>query len=293
MNSEIVVREHQKESGQDRLLQDETIDAKTVDWNRAWRTQLVGRGLRKRDSHFWDERAPSFAKAVAETQYSDQFLAILKPEPQWSVLDMGCGSGTLAIPISRLVSRVMAVDFSGKMLDVVRQRCVDENIHNITTLLGKWEDDWEALGICECDVAIASRSMFTDDLQSSIAKFNAIARKRVYIVAIVGDGPHDRSIFDAVGRPFVPAPDYIYYYNMLYQMGVRANVTFIEERRIRTYVSPEEAAKSMQWMFDELNSHEKEKLDAFIKGHLVFRNGTWRLSYDKLIKWAVIWWDKP
>lgn len=273
-------------------MQDAVIDVKAVDWNRVWRALHARSRSSKRDARFWDKRAPSFAKAVSETDYADQFLAIMKPDADWTVLDMGCGSGTLAVPLARLVSSVTAVDFSGEMLAVVRKRCEAEDIRNITTIQGRWEDDWEKLGIDACDMAIASRSMAVEDLQTSILKLNAVARKRVCIVTVVGDGPHDRRLFDAVGRPLNIGPDYIYNYNMLYQMGICANVAFIEEIRNRTYNNPEEAVESMHWMFDELNSREEEKLTAFIKKHLVFRSGSWRLSYEKRIRWAVMWWEK-
>jgi SAM-dependent methyltransferase len=273
-------------------MRHEVIDVKAVDWNRVWRALHAKSRSSKRDSHFWDKRAPSFAKAVSETDYADQFLAIVKPEAHWTVLDMGCGSGTLAVPLAKRVSSVTAVDFSGEMLAVVRDRCEAEGIRNITTIHGRWEDDWEKFGIDGYDVAIASRSLAVDDLHAAILKLNAVARKRVCIVTVVGDGPHDRRLFDAVGRPLNVGPDYIYNYNMLYQMGICANVAFIEERRNRTYDSPEEAAESMHWMFDELNPHEEEKLAAYLKEHLVYRSGSWRLSYDKRILWAVIWWEK-
>jgi len=272
--------------------QAEVIDVKAVDWNRVWQAQLARRSSPKRDARFWDGRASSFAKAISETVYTDQFLSIMKPKAHWTVLDMGCGSGTLAVPLAKLVSSVTAVDFSGEMLAVVRERCEAEGIRNITTIHGQWEDDWEKLGIDTYDVAIASRSMVTDDQQASIMKLNAAARKCVYIVTVVGDGPHDRRLFDAVGRPLTPCPDYIYSYNMLYQMGILANVAFIDETRNRTYNSPEEAVASMHWMFDELSSREEEKLTAYFKEHLVFRFGSWRLSYDKLVRWAVMWWEK-
>ncbi|MEN6318399.1 MAG: class I SAM-dependent methyltransferase [Syntrophaceae bacterium] len=291
MNNKLVAHEtgrgHVNECG----IQDEVIDVKAVDWNRVWRAQLARCSSHKRDASFWDGRAPSFAKA-SDTGYADHFLAIMKPKAHWTVLDMGCGSGTLAVPLAKLVSSVTAVDFSGEMLSVVCKRCEDEGIRNITTIHGRWEDDWEKLGIDTYDVAIASRSLATNDLQASILKLNAVARKRVYIVTIVGDGPHDRRLFDAVGRPLNPCPDYIYNYNMLYQMGTCANVAFINEIRNRTYNSPEEAVESMHWMFDELSSREEEKLTAYLKEHLVFRSGSWRLSYDKLIRWAVMWWEK-
>lgn len=273
-------------------LRENLIDIRLIDWNRVWQAQRARRSLSKRDSSFWDGRAVSFAKAASETSYADQFLAIMKPEARWTVLDMGCGSGTLAVPLAKLVSSVIAVDFSGRMLDVVRKRCADEDIRNITTIHGRWEDEWEKLGIGTCDAAIASRSMVTDDLQASIQKLNAIARKSVYIATVVGDGPHDRHIFDAVGKTFIPGPDYIYLYNMLYQMGISANVAFIEEKRKRTFKSLEEAVESMNWMFDELNSREEERLKAYLDKHLVFHNGCGSLSYDKVIRWALLWWKK-
>lgn len=292
MNQEPVAHEHGRGETKECGSQAEVIDVKAVDWNRVWQAHRTRYSASKRDARFWDGRAPSFAKAASETDYSDHFLAIMKPEAHWTVLDMGCGSGTLAIPLAKLVSSVTAVDFSGEMLAVVRKRCDVESIRNVTTIHGRWEDDWGKLGIDTYDVAIASRSMVADDLQASILKLDAVARKRVYIVSVVGDGPYDRSLFEAAGRPLNSNPDYIYNYNMLYQMGILANVAFIEEKRHRTFNNPEEAVASMQWMFDELNSREEEKLAAYFKEHQVFRFGSWGVSYDKLIRWAVMWWEK-
>jgi hypothetical protein len=197
-----------------------------------------------------------------------------------------------ALPLAKRVSSVTAVDFSGEMLAVVRKRCKDEGISNVTTIHGRWEDDWGTLGINICDAAIASRSLVSDDLQDSILKLEEAARKCVCIVTVVGDGPYDRQLFDAVGRSFSSEPDYIYSYNMLYRMGILANVAFIEETRNRMYNSPEEAVASMRWMFDELNPYEEEKLFAYFKERMVFQSGSWRISYDKVIRWAVMWWEK-
>jgi SAM-dependent methyltransferase len=271
---------------------EDVIDVRTVDWNLVWQAQRAKRTLSKRDASFWDGRAASFAKAASETGYADSFLTIMHPEAHWSVLDMGCGSGILAVPLAKSVSLVTAVDLSGEMLAILRARCEDEGIDNVKMIQGRWEDDWEELGIGIHDVAIASRSMVADDLNASILKLDAIARKRIYIVTIVGDGPYDRRVFDAIGRPLNLGPDYIYNYNMLYQMGILANVAFIEETRNRAYNSPKEAFESMQWMFDGLNSCEEEKLHAYVKEHLVFRSGSWRFSYDKTVRWAAMWWEK-
>jgi len=273
-------------------LQEDTIDVRLIDWNRVWQARRAERSSPKRDADFWNGRAASFAKATAGSDFSDRFLAIVNPKSHWNVLDMGCGSGTLAVPLAKSVASVTAVDLSGEMLALARARCEAEGIDNVTILQGRWEDNWNELGIGVHDVAIASRSMVADDLRGSVLKLDAIARNRVYIVTVVGDGPYDRRLFEAIGKPLNVGPDYIYNYNMLYQMGIPANVAFIEETRNRTYSDPEEAFASVQWMFfGGLNSLEEEKLRAYVRAHLVFHNG-WRFSYDKVVRWAVIWWEK-
>jgi SAM-dependent methyltransferase len=274
------------------VLRDGIVDVKAVDWNRVWRSLRDRRRPVDRDAGFWDKRASSFDRTASETDYAEHFLAIMKPKAHWTVLDMGCGSGALAVPLAKKVSSVIAVDFSGGMLDVVRKRCDAEGIRNITTIHGRWEDDWGKLGIEDCDAAIASRSMVADDQRISILKLNAVARKYVYIVTFVGDGPYDRRLFDVIGRPLKPEPDYIYCYNLLYQMGILAEVTFIEEKRCRIFNSPEEAVASMKWMFDGLTIREEEKLISYFKECPACHADSRSLSYDRVIRWAVIWWGK-
>lgn len=287
MNSEPTVNSS-RHGSPDKLALD---DLKNLDWNRLWKAKLASRPSLRRNASFWDGRAPAFAKST-ETAYSDQLLDLMKPEAHWTVLDMGCGSGTLAVPLAGKVASVTAVDFSQEMLAVVRKRCAEEGISNVKTIHGSWEEDWEKLGIGAYDTAIASRSLVVDDLQASILKLNAVARKRVYIVTVTGDGPRDRRVFDAIGKPCEPGADYIYCYNLLYQVGIRANVAFIEEIRNRTYESPEEAALSMQWMFGDLTDSEKEKIADYVREHLIPSSGAWRFSYSQIIRWAVMWWKK-
>jgi SAM-dependent methyltransferase len=266
------------------------IDPWDIDWNQVWKERRARRTSPKRDTSFWDGRAASFLKGSAERQYADRFLAIMQPKNDWSVFDMGCGSGTIAVAVAPYVRSVTAVDFSGKMLDAVRVRCAALNIHNVTCILGRWEEDWEELGIGMNDVA--SRSLVADDLRESIRKLEGRALQKVFVSTVVGDGPFDRLLYDAIGRPLDLGPDYIYNYNLLYQMGILANVTFIKECRNRLYESHEDALQSMLWMLDTLKPGEEMKLKRHLDKHLVRQNGGWRLSYDRIVPWAVLWWEK-
>jgi SAM-dependent methyltransferase len=268
----------------------EDLTARGIDWNALWKEDWE-RHEWQRTSEHWDKRAPSFAKKVSEGDYADQFIELMRPEADWTVLDVGCAAGTIAIPLAKRVRHVTAMDFSPAMIDLLRTACRDNAIENVSAVLGSWGDDWEALGIGTHDVAIASRSMCVKDHRRALEKLNAIARKRVYISAPVGDGPFDRRIFEAIGRELKPRLDYIYTYNILYQMGVCANVAFATMNRDRTYESPEAACESVLWMLPEISEAEEMKLRRFVSEHLTPYGSGLRFNYDRSVRWAVMWWD--
>ena len=268
------------------------FDIKEINWNQAWKEQRAGSIPHRKEQRFWDERAPAYAKAASETKYAEKLFEIMKPQAHWQVLDMACGGGTLTVPLAKQVKMVTAVDFSDPMLAILNDRCRDNGIMNVQAIRGKWDDDWVALGIGRHDVAIASRALVSDDLRSALFKLDAIARKRVYIITTVGDGPYDRRMFEAIGRSLPHRPDYIYPYNLLYQMDILAEVNFIDNPMNKTFLNPEEAFDTVQWMFGQLSLREESLLRSFLDKYLACRNGQWSLSYEQIIRWAVIWWKK-
>ena len=218
---------------------------------------------------------------------------MIDPAPGATVLDVGSGPGTLALPLARRVSRVTALDFSGQMLAELEGRAAAEGITNIRTVRGAWEDDWPALGLEPHDIAVASRSLSVDDLEGALVKLNAFARQRVYLTDRVGPGPFDPEIFAAVGRKFEPGPDYIITVNLLYRLGIYARVDFIPAEYTSVYSSREEAIDSCRWMLDELRPGEEEKFEAFLAERLRQEPaGGWVLPRRHQPLWAVLWWDK-
>ena len=57
-----------------------------------------------------------------------------------NILDLGCGNGLFAIPLSKNVKNIVAVDFSTKMISELKRRIKMENIHNIHTLNSDFSD---------------------------------------------------------------------------------------------------------------------------------------------------------
>ncbi len=280
----------EKESADESMLS--PLDIREIDWNRiCWETRKR-KSSPSSNSAYWDNRAPAFARNSSKSDYSVLFLGMLKVKPHWTLLDVGCAAGTLAIPLAERVKSITAIDISGNMLALLRERCAKLNISTIQTVLGAWEDDWNALGIGEHDVALASRSLITEDFESALSKLDKAARRRVYVSTIVGDGPHDRRIYRALGRELNPGPDYIYLYNLLYRMGIRANVNFITYQERNSYESPEDAHAHLSSKIELFTPREESILQAFLQEHLIFEEGKWIMSYPRKICWAVIWWDK-
>lgn len=267
------------------------MDMIEIDWNAAWQKAREEHSPSD-DSSYWDKRAPAFALHVRETDYENQFLDLMMPHPSWSVLDFGSGAGTLAIPLARRVASVTAVDFSKVMLDLLRQSCREEEITNVTVIHGSWADDWEQLGIGTHDAVIASRSLVAYDLRDAINKLNRAARKVVHISSLVGDGPQDRRIYEAVGRKLALGPDYIYLYNLLYQMGIYAKVNFITNREWKVYESVDKAVEGNLWMLRDVTPEELGLLRRYLASNLIPHKNGWRLPAPMVTRWALISWEK-
>jgi SAM-dependent methyltransferase len=227
------------------------------------------------------------------SSYIERLIRAIEPVPEDTVLDVGSGPGTLAVPLGAMVKQVTAIDYSSVMLEELHAAAGSQGIDNIVSVNASWEDDWRQLGVEPHDIAVASRSLAVDDLGAALVKLDRWALKKVVITDRVGAGPFDPEIFAAIGRDFDPGPDYIITVNMLYRMGINARVDFIPAEYSETYASREEAVDSCRWMVDDMNSGERQRFEDHMDERLVRQDdGTWRLSRSHDPKWAVISWEK-
>jgi SAM-dependent methyltransferase len=239
------------------------------------------------------KKAVSFAARNQSSPFASLVLAHIPLAPTATVLDVGCGSGTLALPIARQVSAVTAIDFSAGMLTALRQMAAAADITNITTIQAGWEDDWASLAIQRHDIAIASRSLAVADLRSALQRLDDYAAELVIIVDRIAPTPFDPEAFAAVGRPFECGPDYIYVLNTLYSMGIHANVDIIGLDRETAFADLDEAMDSYRWMIRDMSPAEESAL----RLHLAQKSrpgDDGRIVVDRGFRpqWACIWWDK-
>ena len=75
-----------------------------------------------RDSRdYWNKRAATFTRN-ATGDYERWLMELLALEAGEEVLDMGCATGTLAIPLAKAGHRVHGCDFAEAMLAVLDKR---------------------------------------------------------------------------------------------------------------------------------------------------------------------------
>jgi len=77
------------------------------------------------------------------TQKIDAVLSKLDLKPGMVVADIGAGSGLYSRPLAKAVApagKVYAVDIQQDLLDHINQRSKEENIGNILTVLGEYDD---------------------------------------------------------------------------------------------------------------------------------------------------------
>ncbi len=264
-----------------------------INWNELWQNARKLKSWNSKNSSDWDKKAASFAKRNKNSPYVSLFLSKLPLNDSLSVLDIGCGPGTLAIPLAAKVKSVTCMDYSKAMIELVKKRAADKGLEQVKTICCAWEDDWQSHNIEPHDIAISSRSIGVHDLAGALKKLNRFARQWVFVTDRISPTPFDPDAFSAIGRPFDSGPDYIYTLNCLYSLGIHPSVSTLELDADFCFSSMNEAVESYSWMFRDLTTDESKKLSDYVRSRVV------RSDDDTIIvrrknppRWAMIYW-KP
>ncbi|MGE4294783.1 MAG: class I SAM-dependent methyltransferase [Campylobacterales bacterium] len=257
-----------------------------IDFEALYCEQKAKTDFKPKEKADWDKRAPQMRTQLMQSIYNDAFLKAIDLSDCESLLDVGCGPGNLCLPLAARLKAVHAMDFSGAMLEALRQNAAELGATNAQTHELSWEDDWSALP--RCDAVIASRSMEVSDMGEALRKLNAQANKRVYVTYKLGGSFIEPEILAAIGREIEPKPDYIYIVNILYNMGINATVNFLpSEGKGFNYQDEEAFVKSVLWSLGELSEMEEKRLRDYYQKRVAAND----LS-DRPVKWVLIGWEK-
>ena len=84
---------------------------------------------------FWDKIAERYSKQpIADEAAYQKKLQVTREylQPDSSVLEIGCGTGSTAIAHAPYVKNIRAIDFSSKMIEIAVSKAKANNVENIT-----------------------------------------------------------------------------------------------------------------------------------------------------------------
>ena len=264
-----------------------------INFQKLWQKARKKRAWSSKGAKDWDKKASSFASRNTKAPYIDLILSKLPITPDCTVLDIGSGPGTLAVPIAKKASSVTAIDYAANMLNTLEELAKNDGVTNISTIQCAWEDDWQAKGVTPHDIAIASRSLNVEDLSMALEKINNYSKKYVFLVDRITPTPFEPAAFSAIGRKFESGPDYIYTINILYQLGIHPHVDIIELDRKMQFPDFSSALDSYRWMLKDITPEEDILLEQYLKNNSTTNDdGSVTIVRKHPPRWALIWWKK-
>jgi len=267
-----------------------------LDWNKMWMQALEDSTWRKRQGdkkEFEDEEsAKHYDESERDSDRPGRIIAKLDIDSNCTALDIGPGPGILAIPLAKIVKQVTVVEPSEAMLSCLRRNAQREDLLNISCINKKWEEVVPFEGIKEHDVLIASHSLSMLDMREALSKMDQLAKRSVYLIAGAGD---TRDEYEELwprlhDEEYVRWPSYIYIYNILYHMGIRANVEMSEDEYRQSYSSLDEATEEWKNSFEVASQEGEEIVRSYLSNHLIEQDN--ELWFVHRMKSALIWWSK-
>jgi SAM-dependent methyltransferase len=276
-----------------------------------WQELLEGRRRQMDDAYarlgrdnadFWARRAGQYRRyaEVADEDYPvvQRVLALLPPGG--SVLDVGAGTGRLALPLARHACEVVAVEPQATMAAYLTEDAAAVGLDNIRLVQDGWLE--AQAGLDPADVVLCAGVLFAQpgqaDIEGWLRTLDAHARRAVVLELVVDWGEHP--LIDHLwqrfhGEPRIPTSTYFDVYAVLHELGIPANVEVYAagRRNYRRYADFDEAAASVREdLILPAISEVDNALRAALDEHLQRVDGAWELPFHSPPAAAMVWWER-
>nr|WP_245323535.1 rRNA adenine N-6-methyltransferase family protein [Methanomicrobium sp. W14] len=213
---------------------------------------------------YWDRTKKDTARV------KDQ-IKMINPKENDTILDIGSGPGTITIPAAKIAKSVVAVEPSGGMCTVLKERAIENGLSNLSVIRKKWEEvSLNELPKGKFEKVIASYSLSIADLGPEILRMNSVCSGKVFLFWFAGDftwdDPEMRNMWKTVkSKDFYPGPKADILYGVLSDLGIYPDVTTFPLGVHDVYGSPEEACARICQRHSVIDEDDKKKVLEFFR----------------------------
>jgi len=168
----------------------------------------------------------------------------------------------------------------------------ENGLTNIDYVNSSWQDGFAAGTVAKHDVVVASRSLMSEDMKAMLEQIIASAKQDVYLTFPIIHLPFDWEAYSAIGRDKKKHPPYIYILNMLYQIGIHANVEILYSKVKMQFSSVEDAIDDLVWRTDPFTPDEMANLMEYLNKRFVEHKNESVFTHEGKSQWALIWWRR-
>ena len=261
-----------------------------MDWAEEWSRAVLNASSRKGWTLFSKrDFAQWYDLQLKYSDYPGIFLEKIQNrlKKNYTLLDIGAGTGAFAIPISKKIRKVTAVEPSREMAGSLREKMNGQkNIH----IVNKWWEDVKLNEINMHDMVIAANSLYQiTDIVSALKKMLSLVKKHLYIIMSCRSDFYNDIWRQFKREAYHPPPTHIHLYNILYELGVLASIEMIKIKHSYVYLDMSQAVKYWSVRLD-LDKNQKDHLRLYLENKLGYIKD--KPYYEEEGYSAIIWYDK-
>ncbi|MGL4669333.1 MAG: class I SAM-dependent methyltransferase [Methanobacteriaceae archaeon] len=262
-----------------------------IDWEKKWIEEFDKSPKTKGKK--WDGAASKFRDWVSKDDYPNKLVKAIKTHPNMTILDLGCGEGSVTLKLAEKFKRVTALDSSIEMLKLLREEAEERRIYNIDYIHADLTDI-NVKDVGKHDIILASRSVNgIREIKERLKVFDEIAEKGVYLTLF---GPQKNEfkeeIYGLLNREYIKHPSHSFVYNMLEELKIYANVLNLNCSSLHEYDDTDEAIERLEWKMGEFSEEEKEKVIKYFNENLEETEDDTLVNPFEKPDWVMVWWDK-
>jgi len=144
---------------------------------------------------FWNNHAEKFAKKpIANPQVFERKIRITtsRMTSRDVILDIGCGTGSLALRLASHAAHVHGLDLSSEMIRIARDKASDQQVDNVTFHVGPFDENFTAFEDGSLDGICANYLLhLLEDRSAALERIHRLLRPGGFVVSstvCLGDG---------------------------------------------------------------------------------------------------------